>query len=69
MQTRLPFDKEDKRNDLLHLLNNISGVMIPSNAITRRPSLSLSALSDESILVQFLEIFDWVIGEIKSSNP
>jgi hypothetical protein len=66
MQKKSPFDKEDKRHDLLVLLNNISGVMIPPDAITRRPSLSLSALSDNSILMQFLGILDWVIGEIKS---
>ena len=67
MQTRPPFDDEAKRLELLQRLNEIPGVTIPADAISRRPSVPLSALKDEAMLKKFLDTFDWEIQEIKSS--
>ena len=66
MQTRPPFDNEAKRLELLHRLNELPGVSLPSDAISRRPSVALSTLKDEAVLKKFLDTFDWVIQEIKS---
>ena len=68
MQTRPPFDNEAKRLELLHRLNELPGVSLPSQAINRRPSIALSNLKDAVFLKEFLDIFDWVIQEIKSES-
>jgi len=67
MQTKPPFDNEAKRLELLHRLNELPGVSLPSDAINRRPSLGLATFINEAALKQFLDSFDWVIQEIKSS--
>jgi hypothetical protein len=67
MKTRSPFDNEGKRLELLQRLNEIPGISLPPDAINRRPSLGLSTLLDEAVLKKFLNTFDWVIQEIKSS--
>jgi hypothetical protein len=64
---RPPFDAESKRKELLDRLNQIPGLNIPTDAITRRPNIFLSALKDENALKQFLETLDWVVQEIKKS--
>jgi hypothetical protein len=45
----------------------IPGLNIPADAITRRPNIFLSALSDENALKQFLEALEWMIQEVKKS--
>lgn len=67
MQNFQPFSDETKRLELLRRLNEMSGVAIPADAITRFPSITLSTLKDEVILQQFLETLDWVVQEIKAS--
>jgi hypothetical protein len=65
-QFKAPFDTEKKRQELLNRLNAIEGVLLPDDAIARRPGIPLSALEDEATLSQFLAIFDWVIQEIQA---
>ncbi len=67
MQTRPPFDDESRRMELLRRLNEIPGVDIPPDAISRYPSVPLSALEDQVTLSEFLEVLDWVVSEIRSS--
>jgi hypothetical protein len=66
-QYKPPFDSEEKRLELLRRLNTITNVSIPPEAINKRPSIALSTLQDEASLQQFLEIFDWVIEEIRAT--
>jgi len=61
------FSSESKRLDLVDKLNAIQGVSIPTDAISRRPSIPLATFNDENKLSQLLAIFDWVIGEITKS--
>lgn len=62
-----PFDSEVKRRELLEKLNQIEGIDIPGDAISRRPSISLVELAKQGTVDQFLEIFDWFVAEIKKS--
>jgi hypothetical protein len=64
---KAPFDREEKRRDLLHRLNAINGVSLPEDSIDRRPGIPLSAFKDDAALRQFLDIFDWVIQEIQTA--
>jgi hypothetical protein len=60
------FDSEEKRRELLRRLNAIDGVSLPDDAIARRPGIPLTDLKSEAALGQFLEVYDWVVREIKS---
>ena len=66
MQSRPPFDDETKRLELLRRLNEIPGIALPEDSITRRPGIPLSTLQDEPILEQFLTVLEWVVREIKT---
>ena len=58
---RGPFDSVDVRRDLLAHLNQIPGVDMPDDAITRRPSIQLSLLAaDPAALKQLETTLDWV---------
>jgi hypothetical protein len=61
-----PFDAEGKRRELLGKLNQIPGVNLPEDSITRRPSINGGALVQEDSMKAFLEAMDWVIREIKA---
>jgi hypothetical protein len=68
MKTKPPFDQDSKRQELLNRFNEIPGVSIPTDAITRRPSIPLSTLKDEPVFKQFLGILDYIIEEIRLKN-
>ena len=68
MRTRPPFDDEEKRLELLRRLNEVPGISLPADAITRRPSIPLGKLSDEDALSQFLAVFDWYVEEVVSAS-
>jgi hypothetical protein len=67
LMNRSAFSDETKRRELLNRLNQIPGVNIPENAITRRPNIFLSTFKDASSLRQLLETLDWVVQEIEST--
>jgi hypothetical protein len=66
-QFKPPFDSEDRRRELARRLTALDGVTLPDDAITRRPGIPLSALMDGDTVEAFLEIFDWVVEEIRDS--
>jgi len=68
LKKRPPFDNEAKRVELLQRLNKLTNISLPPDAITRRPSISLAALTDPSVLKGFLDIFVWVMDEIKGQG-
>lgn len=61
-----PFDDETKRLELLHRLNEIDGIELPEDKITKRPSIPFSTLISEVTLERFLGTFDWYVQEIKA---
>jgi hypothetical protein len=63
-----PFSGEENRKELARRLSAIPGVSIPETALTRRPSFKLGILTGESSLNTFLEVFDWVLTEIKKAE-
>jgi len=67
MQNKPPFNDKIKRQELLARLNNIPGIQLPPEAITKRPSIPLSTLIDEKKYNQFIIILDWIIQEIRTS--
>lgn len=69
MKNRPAFRSDAKRLELLKKLNEIPGVLIPESAITRRPSFSLDVLRDKKSLKMFLDVFEWLIEEVKKPEP
>lgn len=69
MQMKPPFDDESKRMELRRRLNEITGVDLPADKITKRPSISLSTLKEEAALKQCLEALNWFVEEVKAREP
>jgi hypothetical protein len=67
MRTRRPFDEEAKRLEWRDRLNQISGVTVPADAISRRPSIPLQVLTNDTTMRQFLAVLDWLIAEVKAA--
>jgi hypothetical protein len=61
-----PLDAEETRKEFAQRLNSISGVNIPLDAINRRPSFPLAALTEDAALRAFLDTLDWFFAEVRS---
>lgn len=66
-QNRPPFDSMDYRRKLADMLNQIEGVDIPDEKLTKRPSLDLSLLQEEKALKQFFDAFEWFYDEYEKN--
>ncbi|OPX78831.1 MAG: hypothetical protein A4E45_01047 [Methanosaeta sp. PtaB.Bin039] len=67
LKTRPPFDSEVKRREFMDRLNQVPGINIAEDRITRRPNIPFSVFKDEAALRQFLETLDWAVREIMAS--
>ena len=67
MLSKKPFGDEAKRLALRERFNRLSGVEIPADAITRRPTIPLAAITDLAALKEFLSVLDWYLSEVKSA--
>lgn len=68
LRKKPPFDDENKRQELLRKLNQIDGINLPSDSIDRRPSFSLSVLTDDEAFEQFKKIINWAIEEVNAAK-
>jgi hypothetical protein len=64
-QKRPGFESEEKRMELLNKLNEISGVNIPPDGISRYPSIPLSSFLDKDNLNHFFQVYEWFLKEIE----
>ena len=67
-KTKPPFQDPALRLQMLEKLNAISGVSIPTDAITLRPNLSLLTLADSGRLDQFLAVMTWHVEAVAAQN-
>lgn len=64
---RPPFDDVVLRLEFLRRLNEIPGVSIPEDAITRRPSIPLAPLAADPGMFEALKgVLDWFCGTVRS---
>ncbi|MBV8736762.1 MAG: hypothetical protein JO007_05800 [Alphaproteobacteria bacterium] len=68
MKKKNPFDDTDRREELRERLNAINGVNVPADAIDRRPSIQLMALSNDEKLNQFLNVMEWCIRQLRAND-
>lgn len=64
-QSRPPFDKEEKRLELLNRINSLLDDEIPPEAITKYPKVPFSMLKGPGKIEEFLGVYEWFIKEIK----
>jgi hypothetical protein len=62
-----PFGERSKRLELLRRLNEIEGIDLSADKITKRPSIPLQLLTNGAVVEQFFATWDWVIQEIRTS--
>jgi hypothetical protein len=64
-----PFDQNDKRLELLRKLNEIPGVELPVDAITKRPRIPLATFAAPDALSMLFEVTEWFFAEARATNP
>jgi len=68
LKRRPPFDSDEKRIELLEKLNEIEGIAIPSDGISRCPPIPMAALVNPNALRRFQDCIEWTIQEVKLAN-
>ena len=63
-----PFDQNDKRLELLRKLNEIPGVELPVDALTKRPRIPLATLAAPGALSMLFEVTEWFFAEARATN-
>ncbi|MFG6117913.1 hypothetical protein [Thalassobacillus sp. B23F22_16] len=64
-QSRPPFDKEEKRLELLNRINSLLEDEIPAEAITKYPKVPMSLLKEPGRTEEFLEVYEWFLKEVR----
>ena len=64
-RSRPPFESEQKRLELLALLNSFLPKKLPVEVINRQPGISMVDIAKGEMGQTFLKAFDWFIDEIK----
>lgn len=58
---RPPFDRDEMQHDLLQRLRAVPGVSLPTNALSRQPSLKMAALAQGDAAARLLQVFEWYL--------
>jgi hypothetical protein len=64
MMVKPLFEDDGKRRELFSRLNEIDGISIPIDAISKRPSLPLQMFADEKRLAKFFEVMNLFVAEV-----
>ena len=64
-----PFDQDDKRLEFLRKLNEIPGVELPDDAISRRPAIPLATFAAPGSLPKLFGVIEWFLAEAVSASP
>ena len=60
-----PFDQDEKRLELLRRLNELPGINLTGEVITRRPAIDLALLVDANTSRYFLTAIEWAVAEVR----
>jgi hypothetical protein len=65
---RQRFVPQELLEALASRLNGIPGIVIPPDALTRRPSFEMSLLKERQSLSQFLDAIEWFVKQITATS-
>jgi len=68
MLDRPVFDDAARREEMRRRLNLIPGIALKEDAIRKRPTIQLTALTPAGSLDAFLAVMDWFVTELKQSG-
>jgi len=68
MMNRPPFTDRALRLELAKRLSEVPGVSIPEESVGRFPSIPLIVLREADIRGRFIEVLDWAVERIRSTN-
>jgi hypothetical protein len=68
-RSRPPFESEQKRLELLALLNSFLPKKLSVEVINRQPGISMADIAKGEMGLTFLKAFDWFVDEIRKGNP
>ncbi len=60
-----PFNSLEKRFEFMTLLSQIDGISLTKEQVTKRPSINLQVLNNETSMNKLLESYDWFIDELR----
>ncbi len=63
---KVPFNDLTKRKELLSKLNDIEGIFLGEDCLERRPNIDIVVFQHQENMDKLLNIYKWVIDEIKS---
>ena len=63
---KAPFDRDEKKRELMNKFNSIAGIQIGEEFINRRPSIDCTLLCNKTNYTQFVEIYREMVEEIKA---
>jgi hypothetical protein len=66
-QRKPPFDSEPLRAEKLNRLNAIPGITLAPESVSKRPSISLEALSEDGRIDALLGVYEWVLHQIRNA--
>ncbi len=67
MKGRPYFDGVENRRELMRRLNEIEGVNISEQDLTRRPSIALSVLATSTSKAKLVAALNWVVDQFRSA--
>jgi hypothetical protein len=62
-----PFDQEAKQLQLLRKLNEIPGVELTDDAISKKPSVQLALFRNDESLKKLFEVLEWFVSEARTT--
>ena len=69
LSSRPPFDDVTLRREFLRRLNEIAGLSIPEDAVTRTPSIRLALLAaSQEVLDSFEGVLDWFCQTVRAEG-
>ena len=67
MKDMPPFENDLKRVEFVQRLNDVPGVLIPEDAINRRPSVPLAVFSSPEAFAALLSALEWFLSEARGA--
>ena len=68
IKTRPAFEDEAIRKEFLRRLNEIFGVSMPDDAISRRPRIDLQTLTNPEALQRLFDALNWMVAQVKAHS-